>query len=103
MLNATGAGFEIKILSVLLSFLFLNCSKQNVSLPAALQKITEEQNCECKPFIDEYTLDGNIIYLYICRGVACDCFSTYYDSSGNEFTLRAGQSPVYHKHVWSCK
>ena len=103
ILHVSGRVMVLLFVTLFISCFVGSCSKKNITLPASLQKITEEESCECEPYIDEYTLNGNTVYMYGCSGPGCYCFAMYYDAAGKEFRLDSGQSAVYRKHIWSCK
>ena len=94
----------IALFILLICGFFVNCSKdKSLNLPPSLQKLTEQTECSCNPYIEDYTLNENTIYIYSCGGPACDCFATYYDANGEEFQPQSSDQADFVKHVWSCK
>ncbi len=89
---------------LIISF-FQNCSKDNraINLPPSLQKLTEQTDCNCIPFIDEYSLNGNTIYVYSCNGPGCYCIKLYYNTDGEEFQPKSDDHTDFVKHIWTCK
>ncbi len=100
----------IVYLSLLTCCLF-SCSKENENIPEPLQKLTAGySNCECEPFIDEYVRQNEVVYLFSCKGIACNCVTNYYNENGDPLTMDSAYSPDdfrkesrFVKNVWSCK
>jgi len=104
------------ILKACLSFVisivfFYSCSKDKIDAPDAIKAlIAKYTNCECEPFIDEYTWRREIVYLSACGGALCNCKTLYYDKDGTEFQMDSGYTPdnfrqeaTLLKHTWTCK
>jgi hypothetical protein len=112
--TCTKRSFLALICSVLL--VLSSCSKTNnpkkdESIPVAIRAmISENNNCFCEPFIEEYKWRSQIVYLRGCRGPACDCMALYYDAAGQQITMPTGYMPDAFRsearllrEIWRCK
>ena len=67
------------------------CKKDNNNGPGidalVAQLEANKTNCICEPVLYEKRWKSAPIYIYTCRGPACNCVSVYYNSRGGLIEL----------------
>ena len=105
--------FLLVIILIMSSFYF-SCSKDNTSMPDAINKListlkSQNPDCECNPFMNQYSWENKTVYVSSCGGPACDCIATFYDSAAQKINLDSSsyqqffQQSKFVKNVWTCK
>ncbi|MEO8795889.1 MAG: hypothetical protein ABI390_10500, partial [Daejeonella sp.] len=103
---------NIFIVIFLITIVLFACHKREEILPLTIQELiaTNQNNCSCNPYINQYNWKNATVYVASCGGPACDCTISFYDEKGNAFQLKNGYSysdfqkdANLVKSVWSCK
>jgi hypothetical protein len=101
-------------LSCCLSSLHFSCTKDQPLLTADIKALTESlaedyPECSCSPFLDEYRLNNETIYVLAFSAPFCNWVPGYYNDKGQPLT--ALQSTNYNefiqqaqriRNVWTC-
>lgn len=96
------------------SLFYSSCSKNETQTPPAIAALisnlqSQNPDCTCNPFVDEYLWENKTVYTSSCGGPLCDCFTYFYDSVGHQFNLDSityqqfFQQSTLVKNVWTCK
>jgi hypothetical protein len=105
----------LKTCFIFITFLFIfSCSKENkekVDVPEPLMEIiTNNNNCACEPFIDQYFWRGQTVYIFTCKGPTCLCAVSFFNEKGETLELEPGytfsdfhQESKLIKNIWTCE
>lgn len=100
---------------VAVSTFFYACSKEKSDTPEPIKELiadlsAQNADCTCDPFINQYSWRGERVYVFSCKGPACNCITEFYDSRGQKFELPAGYSldqffreSSLVEHTWTCR
>jgi hypothetical protein len=102
------------VLSYCFATVLFSCTKDQPSLTADIKALTERlaedyPECSCSPFLDEYRLNNQTIYVLAFSAPFCNWVPGYYNDKGqpvaalqstnyNEFIQQAQRI----RNVWTC-
>lgn len=101
----------MKIYSLMLLVLFgtASCSKEEMTLPAAVRQLAQSYDCSCEPYIDLYRWQGMQVFVLQYSGPACNWIPTYIKADGTYLQMPANisldqfkTSAVFIGQVWRC-
>jgi hypothetical protein len=115
-INTFNSNSKFLLILTLITFstFYYSCSKGKTSTPDAINKLiydlkSQNPDCSCNPFMDEYLWENKTVYVSSCGGPACDCIAIFYDSTAQKFNLDSSsyqqffQQSTFKKNVWTCK
>jgi hypothetical protein len=102
------------VLSYCFATVFFSCTKDQPLLTADIKALTERlsedyPDCSCDPFLDEYRLNNQTVYVLVFSAPFCNWVPAYYNDKGQPIT--ALQSSNYNdflqgaqhiRNVWTC-
>ena len=103
-----------KLVLVVLVTVLVSCSKSEEpqDIPGAIQAIMTDSapDCNCLPFINQYSWRGKLVFVLAYRGPACNWMPAYFDRNGNTITMESNYSyddflveAFFLGEVWKCQ